>query len=90
MGAKCFYDINKRKNKVQVIKEEKTEEEEKPKEEGEKENEEKIDIQENDNDNLKKFKDKKNMHYIIGYKISLDKDSTFQKENNTKDLSVNK
>ena len=49
-----------------------------------------ISIQENDNDNLIKFNDRNNMHYIIGHKISLDKDSTFQKDNNTNDLSTNK
>ena len=30
------------------------------------------------------------MHYIIGHKISLDKDSIFQKENNTNNSIMNK
>ena len=42
------------------------------------------------NDNLIKFNDKNNMHYITGHKISLDKDSIFQKENNTKNSIMNK
>ena len=43
-----------------------------------------------ENDNLIKFNDKNNMHYIIGHKISLDKDSIFQKENNTNNSIMNK
>ena len=75
MGAECFCDTNKRKNKGQVLKD--------IVEEAEK-------VEEAKSDNLKKFKDKNDTHYIVGHKISLDKNSTLQKENNTNDLSVNK
>ena len=75
MGAECFCDTNKRKNKGQVLKD--------ILEEAEK-------VEEAKSDNLKKFKDKNDTHYIVGHKISLDKNSTLQKENNTNDLSVNK